>query len=225
MWSTNLARRHSFEQHGIPDREANSPCRLVFLFNGLPKHSSWYWKQLDFQAQDFWDLLRYSIQPLQIPPNLRLFALDVWCSTVTSLSIDEVDGGRHDVVRYLVEKKAETNWLVRASGPKTSSLPFVHVSRMTSDSVRCQDNDQCSVQHCAAFQGEVFFCDHFYRHHPTLHVSSGSSLPMLVPVLDTWIARFSIHVQLVVVQRVLEEGGTFSAISFHLDWRLKDIGG
>eukprot|EP00435_Cladocopium_sp_Y103_P040136 s381_g10.t2 len=37
-----------------------------------------------------------------------------------------VDGGRHDVVRYLVEKKAETNRL---------------------------DNDQCSVQHCAAFQG------------------------------------------------------------------------
>ena len=24
----------------------------------------------------------------------------------------EVDGGRHDVVRYLVEKKAETNWIV-----------------------------------------------------------------------------------------------------------------
>eukprot|EP00913_Durusdinium_trenchii_P025004 g23469.t1 len=37
-----------------------------------------------------------------------------------------VDGGRHDVVKYLVEKKAETNWL---------------------------DNEQCSVQHCAAFQG------------------------------------------------------------------------
>ncbi|CAE7652632.1 Psmd10 [Symbiodinium pilosum] len=37
-----------------------------------------------------------------------------------------VDGGRHEVVKYLVEKKAETNWL---------------------------DNDQCSVQHCAAFQG------------------------------------------------------------------------
>ncbi|CAE7553797.1 ANK1 [Symbiodinium sp. CCMP2592] len=37
-----------------------------------------------------------------------------------------VDGGRHEVAKYLVEKKAETNWL---------------------------DNDQCSVQHCAAFQG------------------------------------------------------------------------
>jgi len=26
-----------------------------------------------------------------------------------------VDGGRHDVVRYLVEKKAETNWIVPSS--------------------------------------------------------------------------------------------------------------
>lgn len=114
-----------------------------------------------------------------------------WIVYLTSF---EVDGGRHDVVRYLVEKKAETNWIVPSSVlwmfrlAKLKALFYIHGSffrveaslsicedivefiwvilLLTSihaldglsfmPAARNEDNDQFTVQHCAAFQGA--FC-------------------------------------------------------------------
>ena len=47
-------------------------------------------------------------------------SIDFWTCSYAWLQQCEVDGGRHEVVKYLVEKKAETNWLVR--GPTAVSL-------------------------------------------------------------------------------------------------------